>query len=374
MDQHKSDSVDLSKCYCETPGFCPIFFRRMGTDPPDWEWCQRAKAEDKKVFYDLLSKAPKTENHKLLEFFKELDKQNIKKSLYLLYYLTISDKYHLCEKAQEYQKEKNKTITKYINNQTRLENSLNDLEILCLGHSNKQFDSIQNRNYLKKINLNDIDAGEYSDNKWAEARAFISKEELFSPSAKFVGFTTASWNLKYEAYSRIDEFHNWETCHILLNSKPEDNIVLCADIFCSCSWVQQQSILSGFFYSNADFIGKNFLKLIGLNIRHLKVPFSNQWICHRSIFQKYKQFLQDNEVLSKIEWLVEKYSDQIKRSTDIQKNYHATRIHAYFMEMVSCFWFANQDFIYLPNAERKLFWYTTDSIKERTSKWESTTF
>jgi hypothetical protein len=35
------------------------------------------------------------------------------------------------------------------------------------------------------------------------------------------------------------------------------------------------------------------------------------------------------------------------------------------MEMISCFWFANQDFIYIPNTHRKKNWYEESNVRKR---------
>lgn len=48
--------MDLSKCHCDCPGFCKTFNRTMGTDPPDWLWCQRSSEKQRKSFYDIVSK------------------------------------------------------------------------------------------------------------------------------------------------------------------------------------------------------------------------------------------------------------------------------------------------------------------------------
>jgi hypothetical protein len=48
--------VDLSKCYCDKPGYCETFRRVMGTDPPDWQWCQNSSPGDKQHFYEMCSK------------------------------------------------------------------------------------------------------------------------------------------------------------------------------------------------------------------------------------------------------------------------------------------------------------------------------
>ena len=178
MAQHKSDNINFSNCHCESPGFCPIFGRTMGTYPPDWQWCQKSSKEDRISYYELLCREEPTDNNKLTSFFRKLKDRNINPKLYLLYYLTMSEKYHLCEKAQEYQKNKNEEIISYIESQTISKNFLGNIRILSLGHSEKQFDSITDRSYIKKVNLNDINCGKYSDNKWAESRAYVISDEL----------------------------------------------------------------------------------------------------------------------------------------------------------------------------------------------------
>ena len=54
---------DFSKCYCTSPGFCPVFSRTMGENPPDWRWCQKTSESERKYYYELLKKSPpKVEN------------------------------------------------------------------------------------------------------------------------------------------------------------------------------------------------------------------------------------------------------------------------------------------------------------------------
>lgn len=171
MDQLKS----FEKCQCVTPGFCPMFNRIMGLTPPDWKWCKKTSQEERISYYNLLSKAPPSENQDIL---KLLENYNGDKRWFYLNYLLLSKKYHFCSLANNYQIEKNKEIFSLIDRQS-LDKKCAEIEILCLGHSDKQFDSIVDRPYIKKINLNNIDAGKYSDNKWAESRAFISQDNLF---------------------------------------------------------------------------------------------------------------------------------------------------------------------------------------------------
>ena len=131
--------MDLTKCHCKSPGFCPIFNRTMGTNPPDWRWCQRTNTEDRQSFYNILSKAPPPAKKKLAELIVEFkdDPQKL-----FLYYLTQHNRHHRCSLAATEQQKKNLKILNYFNNQSKLNNGFDNVEILCLGHSQKQFDTI----------------------------------------------------------------------------------------------------------------------------------------------------------------------------------------------------------------------------------------
>lgn len=359
----------FSKCNCYEPGFCPVFNRTMGENPPDWKWCQKTKPEERKKYYDLLAKGPPPAKKKLAELLTECisDKQKL-----FLNYLTQNNRHHRCSIATTHQQIKNVQTLKYIKEQDKSRDNFDNVEILCLGHSHKQFDTISDRPYLKKINLNQIDAGKYSDNKWAESRAFIPY--LFSENAEFIGFVTASWNIKYESFSFLENFHNWDYAKVLINSKPEDKIVLCADIFCPCCWIQnstESSILSHFFNHEAKVIGRKFLKLIGLQkYKHIKVPFGNQMIMHKSLLKEYTDYLRDFNIFDKVDYFINNYAIKYIYNNDaLRDKYHYSRLHAYLMEMVSCFWFTNQDWIYLPVTERREDWYSPKEVESRIKKW-----
>lgn len=372
MDQHEYHNISLfSQCHCQDPGYCPIFRRKMGENPPDWNWCKNASYTDRKSYFDLLAKSPPSDN---TDTFSIINKAKTKEEAFL-YYLTLNNNQYICNLANQNQIKTNKKIVEFIEKE-KDECDFSNIEIACLGHSKKQFDKIQDKPYLKKINLNDLDAGKYSGNEWAESRAFVTKN-LFSKDVDFVGFITASWNDKYESFSRIDNFHNWNTAKILLNSTPEDKIVLCADICCACSWTrdkyQSSNILSTFFNKESHMIGKSLLKLVKLdNFKHIKVPFANQIIAHRLVIQRYIDYLQNENILDKVDWFVKKFAIKyIDKSNEIKIFYHNNRIQAYLMEMISCFWFANQDFIYIPNTCRKKNWYEESNIRKRIEEFNN---
>lgn len=359
--------MDFTKCRCAEPGFCPIFSQTMGTNPPNWSWCQKADSKDRQSFYNLLRKAPPPEKKNFIDLLTN-HKDNQRE--FFLYYLSTNNKNDPCEDVLEKQNYITDKIWRYICQQEKTNVPFEDIEILSLGHKQKQFDSIQDRSYLTKINLNDIDVDKWGGNEWAESRAFYSYKKLFKKNTPFIGFTSASWNTKYEPFSRIDNFHNWEHAKVLLRSKPEDNIILCADVLCVCRWIKpKHNILYAFFGSYPVEIGRNFLSLMGLKFdMHIKVPFSNQIITHRQTFEKYKKYLDDTDAFSKIDWFVKNIADRYARRGNhiITNKYYLNRLQAYFAEMVTCFWVANQDNILcIPNADRRLEWYTVDNINSR---------
>ena len=361
--------IDFSKCQCDSPGFCSLFNRVMGSEPADWKWCQKTSCEEREKYYQLLSKENPTEASILL---KEFGKTGHNDKWFQLYCLSQNKRNHICKIADKYQNIKNAKIIEYIDNQTNTNTDFSNVEIICLGHSDKQFDSIKDRSYLKKVDLNKIDAGKHSGNIWSESRAFNSKKKLFSDNSEFLGFVTASWNLKYENFNQIDEFHNWDNAKVLINSKPEDKIVLCANIFCSCSWMNRKtdSILAGLFKENPKIIGRSFSKLVGIKPRkHIKVPFSNQMIAHKSIINEYLYFLSSNEIFDKIYWFCKKYAQKYLYNTELNQICHANRLTGYFMEMLLCYWFSEKDYFYLPNVNRDNSWYHFQHIKDRSKTW-----
>jgi hypothetical protein len=291
---------------------------------------------------------------------------------------SMSSTIHRCKNALKRQSGENEKLREYVQNQTTSGLSTDKVCILCLGHSDEQFNSIQNKPYLKKVNLNTLECGKYSGNEWAESRGFLSERQLFPDDAEFYGFVTASWNLKYLDHYRIDNFHNWDSITVLLNSKPEDRVVLCADIFCWCNWINDatcwpakcvlKSILQK---DDAIRVGRDFFKLMKLDTRiHKRVPYSNQQIYHKSLYFEWKKYLEDNDCLNKIDWYVKKISsDKIKGWTKEVDEYSNVRLQAYFMEMLNIAWFTNNDFKFIANTTRRDEWYDVSNMNNRAKSW-----
>lgn len=249
-------------------------------------------------------------------------------------------------------------------------------EIFMVGHREKQFEKYSDKKYLKKINLNNLDAGKFSSNQWAESRIYFTNDKILSDSSEFVGTVSTSWIDKYELL-KIDNFENWKYARALYNSKEEDNIVLCADTYCSCEWIKtkKQGILLAFF-EGYDILQKaqDFLEELGLSLnRHIKVPHCHQFIAHRKVYEDYTSFLKNNHIPDKVLDFVDKIRKQIKTQNYRNKYYDSIRSHAYIMEMISMYYFAKQEYFYVPCADQKEDWYSGINIQKRVNEWRTTT-
>ena len=211
------------------------------------------------------------------------------------------------------------------------------IKILSLGHSKEQFDSIQDRPYLFKINLNKLDTE--LGNSYSESRIYdIDFDKLFPESVVLAGLTTASWNKKYVGLNPIDELHNWKS----LGYVDHDSII-CANTESS------SELIAGIMYAvNLDREKiESFLNLVGLKNVDNHGVISNQVISTRANLKRLFDFYKYNDVLNKIDYFVETYVQNAPQEVT----------HGYLSELATFFWFANQNIILLPQEVRRLDWY-----------------
>lgn len=357
----------LSKCHCIGPGICPVFKRLMGSNPPDWEWCQNASQEERESFFRITSKAMVPPIEKLT---KEYEEFGYSTKWFYLYALLNESGFHDCKKNKEPQTEKFHHMVKLLE-KPLVDKTCDNVEILCLGHHEKQFVDFPSKNFLKPVNLSALDAGKYSDNKWAETRAFLV-DGLFSENAQFTGMTTVSWNDKYEDLP-IESFDKWYTAKLLLNSTPEDKIVLCADTFCPCCWISRSGSISNTFYTvDMNDAMVDLLEDCCLDTSiHIRVPFGNQIIAHKNFIEDFTSFIKNNDVLDKVDEFANKNHNLLRTNSSVASQYHNIRVQAYLMEMVSCFWLANKNYYYFPNVKRRGDWYSPRKVKKRINDWET---
>jgi len=307
----------------------------------------------------------------------------VKNKLLLHEDVSTNQRWNGCSISIKNQLQLNEEICDYVTSQPEERLcSIDDVKIACIGHSQEQFDRIQDKPYIIKLNINGFKSGEFSDNVWAETRVWGADKKVFPNNTKIIGYTTASWQKKYTS-QKIDEFENWPGTDILLKSKPEDKIWLCADMYCSCLWLRSREEYGRWFYGiigdcmgeqSAQDMLRKYLKLIGLSsktIMHKSIPFSNQMIGYRENIDQYEKWLLDEDVFGKCQYVLEKYGfaenkweyrgiTDDKHEAKWKGRCYSFRPQAYLMEATNCFWCAHQDFKYIGCTHRLNEWYNHD--------------
>jgi len=233
--------TDFLKCKCEDAGFCQLYNKKM--DDAGINWCKNTTKE-------------KREN------------------------------YHTINKRES------KIVTE---TNTRTLEDTSRLCIAVVGHSHKQFATIENRDYLKPLYLQNLELGEFSkfqNNSTAEIRAFLS--DIFEyDKYDYVGTTTASWHMKYtDERRRLDNIDRW----IELDKLDDERTLYCATTATTEGWIQDEN-------STMNFLGipkrhqeiiLNYHKSIGLEPSNRLVPNHNQIICHKNLYKKIENHFREN--------------------------------------------------------------------------------
>ena len=240
------------------------------------------------------------------------------------------------------------------------------VQIAVLGHSEKQFSTIKDQPYLKKIYLDDMDLGEYHEfqsNAYGESRAFLC-DKLFDGSAEYVGVVTASWNIKFEGFNPIDEFHNWHASKALLISRRED-VVLCSNMYHAREWFNdgKKSILKSIYFSKRQIKDIANVLLNDLNLKidpdAKRVAACNQIICHKNLYNRYTKFFRDNEVLPKLRRFCQTHN------MDTGVSWVDQRTAAYIAECVTMLWLGSQDILTVPGDRVNKHWYKNSNRAKR---------
>ena len=320
---------DPAQCHCTHPRICPLFKKMM--DKASLHWCQNASEADRQE-YQKAHKSPIA----------------------------------LTQEAHQF-------ISKYSSDHKA---DTSNVQIAVLGHSKEQFDTIKDRPYLKKIYLDDLNLGKYhkrfQSNAYAESRAFLC-DELFDVGAEYVGTVTASWNIKYKGLSPIDDFPNWPASKALLQSK-RDNVLLCANLDNPAIWFGQPFIdisdgvilnYLGFSKRQRKHIEKALFRDLKLKVKKNGplAALSNQFICHKNLYNRYVTFFRDSEVLQRIDRLFKKYDMSTGNTVTNQ------RPVAFIIECVTMVWLSMQeDILIIPTEITPPEWYIPTNINHR-SNW-----
>lgn len=215
------------------------------------------------------------------------------------------------------------------------------IKILSLGHKKEQFDSIQDRPYLCKTNLNELDTE--LGNSYSESRIYdIDFDKLFPESVVLAGLTTASWNKKYVGLNPIDELHNWKSPGYIT-----DDSIMCANTESCSVFISIITNILGISYEQT----LSFIHMIGLKNLEKDGALSNQIIATRGIVKRLFDFYKEQEVHNKIDYFVNKHN--IVSTND---KFEKVK-HGYLSELATLFWTVNQNFTLLPQEVRRLDWY-----------------
>jgi len=267
-----------------------------------------------------------------------------------------------------YETEARRFVNKYRDEETP---DTSKVQIAVLGHSEKQFSTIKDRPYLKKVYLDDLDLGEYHEfqsNVYGESRAFLC-DNLFDSSTEYVGVVTASWNIKYQGFNPIDEFHNWHASKALFTSRRED-VLLCANMFRASQWLLKNkgSVFKAIYFSKRQRKGIEKVLLNDLNLKvhpdSPKVAASNQIICHKTLYNRYIKFFRDNEVLS----ILRHFCNTNDMTTGV--DWVDQRTAAYMAECVTMLWLAQQDILTVPTERLGSHWLKNSNRSKRAAWYE----
>lgn len=294
-----SNELSFNHCICDTPGFCPLFNKIMTDNPPNWQWCQNCSKEER------------------LDYLNKISKDNIK-------YKKID---------------------------------ISNLELACVGHSDKQFKTIKDRPYLKKIYLQDLNLGKwqkFQNNDYAENRIFLA-DNIFNETKKYIGTVTASWNIKYVNQNKIDNIENW-----LIYDLDED-IIVGPVLVSPIVWIQgERSIFNwlGLKKQYQDEIIK-FYESNNLILIDKQVHPHNQYICKKEIYNKFVEFFRN--IIVELDCLINTFD--LHSLNEFARH----RFHAYVAEHINMVWFANQNYKHIAMQSLNDNWYASDKIKQRNS-------
>lgn len=229
---------------------------------------------------------------------------------------------------------------------------MSKFNILSLYHKDEQIESIQKRDYLQFVNLNDMESK--FDNSFTESRIYYQNfDQLFPEEFEYVGLTTGSWNLKYVGINPIDQLHNWPAIRSL-----DENTVLCADTETTSRFFRERkSVLHNVFNEITLDLIKEFLQLINLPIEYeeKRAPVSNQIIAKRSIVKSLFDFYQSNEILDKIAFFIDKHQLTVKEGAYGGDAFR--RRSGFFAETATALWLNHNNFTIMPQEILKRTWY-----------------
>jgi hypothetical protein len=193
-----------------------------------------------------------------------------------------------------------------------------NFKIFVLGHDSFE---INERPFLTKINLNEINTGIYSDNQLAESRIFFNDLPL-QQNVDYLGFATYQWNDKFYNTCKLENMH-------LLEKHLDPNVVWCA-----YKSMAHWSITSEWDHAGMFSLLYELSDLTQLNLEKESF-YCNCFICHKSVYLDFVKYFKEA-----FDYFYKKYKFNLPFID--QKPEHAPRHAAFFYERVTMLYFANR--------------------------------
>jgi hypothetical protein len=169
------------------------------------------------------------------------------------------------------------------------------LQFFVLGHTPNI--EMVSRPFLKYVNLNDLDVGEYQRNEYSESRIF--QADLSQYPHEYFGFGTWNWNKKFPWVPPLEELDQ-----LIPRLKP-DVVLTPSPVIMDLS---NEKLVREYYCPITE--GWHLFQEVAA---HMGVPldsgreprvFCSSFICHREVYEDFVKVFR-----SEMDWLIEKYGD-----------------------------------------------------------------
>lgn len=149
------------------------------------------------------------------------------------------------------------------------------LNIFVLHNDPKFLNQIYDRPYLTKVNLGNLNVGQFQVNELCENRIYLSN--LIKTPHEYIGFASARWNWKYKGILHLEDMN------LLRNQLRPDTVYIAEET--PVDWKRHSE-------SSHPGISKFIQELEDLTglTAHGRSFWANNFICHRKVFEDFLRF------------------------------------------------------------------------------------
>ena len=234
---------------------------------------------------------------------------------------------------------------------------MKEIQIFVLHNEKDVLNKITNSNFIKKINLNNLDLSKkYKDNSLAENRFFIylSNNTSLLPDCNYIGICSASWNSKYKTNEGNSDTVKLENISELACKFKKSFIYVPALVE---NWYDESiSNHVGMEVYIDELLKRNKFKKTGFSF------YSNNFICKKSILIEFLRWWRKD-----FNYFFEKYGYEYEYDSEECPNYKPHVNCSYFYERLTISYFANKNYNIL-NLDPKVIFLNNVSKKNEYDK------